>query len=163
MEQSPSWEPNSRSVCQEIPRLLLNPKVHYYVHYRQPLIAILSQMNPFHTFPYYFPKIHSVLFSHLRLDLPSVLFHSGFQTKIYVFLVFHACYMPHPSHPPWFDHPNNKSMIIMKYITGSPKGIHIDIFLRISIWKLPSLFLKYEVLYIIISILCHIYMYLFAE
>jgi hypothetical protein len=21
--------------------------------------------------------------------------------------LFHACYMPRPSHPPWVDHPNN--------------------------------------------------------
>ena len=29
MEQSPSWEANRFSLSQEIPRILLNPKVQY--------------------------------------------------------------------------------------------------------------------------------------
>jgi len=29
MEQNPSWEANSHSASQEIPRLLWNPKFHY--------------------------------------------------------------------------------------------------------------------------------------
>jgi hypothetical protein len=31
MEQNPSWEANSVSASQEIPRLLRNPKVHHRV------------------------------------------------------------------------------------------------------------------------------------
>jgi hypothetical protein len=44
-----------------------------------------------------------ILFTHLRLGLPSGLFPSGIPTNIlYTFLFFpHSCYMPCPSRPPW--------------------------------------------------------------
>jgi hypothetical protein len=68
MEQSP-WEDNNHSASQEIPRVLCNPKVHYCVHKNKLLVPILSQMHPVRTFPPCFPKIHSILSSHLRLGL----------------------------------------------------------------------------------------------
>jgi hypothetical protein len=55
---SPSWEANSHSISQ-IPRLLWNPKVRYHIHNSPPLVPIMSQMHPVHTFPTYFPKICS--------------------------------------------------------------------------------------------------------
>jgi hypothetical protein len=59
MEQSSSWETNSRSASQEIPRLLQNPKVHYRVHKGPPLDTILIQFHPAHILRPYFFKIHS--------------------------------------------------------------------------------------------------------
>jgi hypothetical protein len=59
MEQSPSSEANSHSASQEIPCILWNPKFHYHVHKTPPLLPVLRQMNTFHTFPSYFPKILS--------------------------------------------------------------------------------------------------------
>jgi hypothetical protein len=58
MEQSPSWEANSFSASQEIPRLLWNPKVHYRIYNSPPPVPILSQLSPVHVHPSHISKIH---------------------------------------------------------------------------------------------------------
>jgi hypothetical protein len=71
MEQSFSWEANSHSATQILCLLYpQNPKVHYSVHKRQPLVPLLIQMHPDHAFPLYLLKIHFDIFFHLLLGLP---------------------------------------------------------------------------------------------
>jgi len=64
-------------------------------------LPILSKTHPVHTFPPYFSKIHS------NIIFPSVFrVVSSLQTKIHYTFLPHPYYMPHSSHPPWFDDNN---------------------------------------------------------
>jgi hypothetical protein len=58
MEQSPSWEANWFSTSQEIPRILLNPKVHYRFHKCRPPVPIPNQLDPVHAPTSQFLQIH---------------------------------------------------------------------------------------------------------
>jgi hypothetical protein len=103
MEQSPSREANSFSASQEIPRILWNSEVHYHVHNGPPSVPTLSQLDLVHNLTSLL-----ILFSDLRLGLPSGLFPSGFPTKTLhtPFLPPHTRYMPRLSHSYRFYHPN---------------------------------------------------------
>jgi hypothetical protein len=101
MQQNPYQEANIQSASQEIPLLLWNRKVHYLVHKRKSLAAILNHMHPVHTFPHYIPNIHS------NIILLSTHSSSELSLPLYAYLTSHACYMPCPSHPPSLNHPNN--------------------------------------------------------
>jgi len=104
MEQNPPWEANSRSASQEIPRLWRNPKVHYRIYKSPPLIPILSQVYPVHTFPPTSLSSILSLSSHLRLGLPSGLFFSWFPTTFCMRFSQPPCVL---HVPPWLDQPNN--------------------------------------------------------
>jgi hypothetical protein len=97
-----------------------------------PLVPILSQMNTVHTFPTYFPKIHSnIIFQSVHRS-SEWFFISGFPIKIlYAFLISYACYIPRPSHPSWYYHPNNIrwSLQVMKLLImqSSPASRHFPL------------------------------------
>jgi hypothetical protein len=81
IQQSPSWKSNWFATSQEIPLVLWNPKIHHRTHKPQPTVPILSQPHLVLTPISNFLKI-LILSSHLRLGLPSGLFHLGFPIKI---------------------------------------------------------------------------------
>jgi len=109
MEHSPSWEANRFSASQEIPRILLNAKIHYRNHQCPPPVPILSQFDPVHTPTSYFPNIH------LNIILPStpgspkwsVSFRFPDQNPVNASPLPHTRYMPGPSHSSRFYLPNN--------------------------------------------------------
>jgi len=62
MEQNRSSEANGHAASEEIPRLLLNLKVHHRVHKILPLVCILNHMHLVHNFPpsfEYYPPIYA--------------------------------------------------------------------------------------------------------
>jgi len=58
MEQSPSWETNSFSANQDIPRILWNPNVHCRSDKCAPSVPIMSHRNTIHASPFHFLKLH---------------------------------------------------------------------------------------------------------
>ena len=108
MELSPSWEANRSAISQELPRILWNPKVHYRIH-KCPHLSLswASSILSITPHPTSWWSI-LILFSHLRLVLPSGLFPSGFPPKISVHAspLLHTCFMPRPYNCTWFYHPH---------------------------------------------------------
>jgi hypothetical protein len=71
--------------------------------------------EPRHILQPYFPKIHFFLTLPYtpRSSTWSLLFRISNQNSVCISHLPCLCYMPHPSHSPWFDHPNN---ILTNYV-----------------------------------------------
>jgi len=104
-----SCQSDSCSATQNTPRILCNSKPHYRIHSIPPLERWLSQINPVHILAqFYFLKIH------FKIILPatslfSLFFFFRFANRNFlcIFLLVHACCMPHPTRSPSFDLPIN--------------------------------------------------------
>jgi len=108
VQQSPSWEANKSSASQDTPHILWNPKVHYRIHNSQSTVPTLSQINPVHTTPPNFLKIH---FNIVLPSMPwsykwSLSLTSPYQNPVRISPLPHTCHIPRPS-PSSLDHPNN--------------------------------------------------------
>jgi hypothetical protein len=84
-EQSHSWEDDSRSTCQEVPRLLWNLKILYRDHKSPPLVSNLKKISLF-----CFSKIHCNILSSTPRSSAWFL---AFRLRIFH---LYACYMPRP-------------------------------------------------------------------
>jgi hypothetical protein len=74
MRQSPSWDAHNSYATQEMSSFYWTQKVK-----NQPLVYILSQINPVHALPAYLFNIYFNIYP--RPDLPSGLCLSGIRTK----------------------------------------------------------------------------------
>jgi len=84
-----SWKAKSYSASQQIHHLLWNLKIHYRDHNSPPLVPIMSQMNPVQHSHHTSLRSILILSSHQLLRHPTVLFPSGYATKIlYAFLIY---------------------------------------------------------------------------
>jgi hypothetical protein len=113
MEQSPSWK-----TSQEVPHLLWNLK--HITIFTRVCPWSLSLARCIHVTPSHPLSLRCILIlsSHIQLGVLSSLFPSGFTARILYAFVSHACYMFHPSHPPWLDHSDNiwQSVQVMKLL-----------------------------------------------
>jgi hypothetical protein len=115
-EKSPSREVNNHSASHETPSLLWNLKVPYCVNKSLPLVLTWArwiQSTPYHPW--------SIFHSMPRSSRWSLPFRFSNKNILWISHLSCVCYMSHPSHPPWFDHPNNIwwSIQVMKLLICS--------------------------------------------
>jgi hypothetical protein len=101
-----SWEAANYAATQEIPSNYKEPEctvftraLHWSISWARSIQSISSH--------FIFLRSILILSAHLRLGLTSGLFLLAFPPISCMNSSSpHSCYMPCPSHPPWFDHCN---------------------------------------------------------
>lgn len=103
------WEANRSSVSQDVPCVLWNWKVHYYIHKHLPPVPTLSLSNPIHASASHYLKVH---FNNIFPSVPS--YSRWFpslrcfcQNPVYTSSGPHMYHMTSPSNSSWFDQPND--------------------------------------------------------
>jgi hypothetical protein len=87
MELNTTQETASCVATQDLPIILWNWKVRYFIHKSPPLVPIPSLTNPVHSTPS-FPRSILILSTHLHIGIPSGRFPCDIPTnKIGVFLL----------------------------------------------------------------------------
>jgi hypothetical protein len=94
MEMSP-WEATSCPASHDFSNILWYRKVHYRVHKSQPLVFLLSQINPDHSISV---TSTAILSSHLCLRLPSYSFPPYFPTGTLCAFFFSPMRNTYPAH-----------------------------------------------------------------
>jgi hypothetical protein len=128
MELSPSWETVSCAAIQEHPRSFWNTKVHWFIRAHHWSLSWTRSIQSIPPHPISL-KCILILSTHLHLSLSFWLSH---QYPICIPLHSHSCYMFCPSHSPWLDHSNWRSVQVMKLIimqfssTSNLLSLHIS-------------------------------------
>jgi hypothetical protein len=97
-----SWESSCRSVTQEFPDILWNPRfISMFKRARHLSLSWIRLIESITPHPISLKSI-LILSTHRRLGLPGGHFPSGFYTKsLWAFLTPNVCSVPSLSHPPW--------------------------------------------------------------
>jgi hypothetical protein len=92
MQQSPSWESDSMTASQKIPKL--NGTSKFKIISKRAQTWPCSESDPIHSRPCHcFSLKANFIPSHQCTDLPSCLFASGFLIKtLYISLLYHMCH-----------------------------------------------------------------------
>jgi hypothetical protein len=133
-KQSRSWEANSSSASQKIPRFLRNPIAHYRIHKNPPPVPTLSQTPSPN--PLSWGQI-LILHTHLRLGLPSVCLRFPHRNHARISSLPPTCYIPRPSY--WSARLNSIWWGVETTLHGSQYYSNQKIYSTIRVWMYKRL------------------------
>ena len=126
MDQSPSWEGNLFSFSQEIPRILCNTKhITAFTSACHLSLSWTCSHQPINLHPTTW-RSKLLSYFHLRLGFPSILFPSGFPTKILYRFLLSSLRATCPSHLTLLD------FIARKTLDGQFRSLSTSLFTFLS-------------------------------